>query len=52
MTCQWRVRAALTDERRARRTSPSAPAGKRSGFSRIVFVFNQGEEGLEGGGSE
>ena len=38
MTCRWHVRAALTDERSARRTSPCAHA-RRTGFVRDWFFF-------------
>ena len=38
MTCQWHVRAALTDERSARRPSPCAPA-RRTSFVRDWFFF-------------
>ena len=38
MTAQWAVRAALTDERRARRKNPTAPA-MRTSFERDWFFF-------------
>ena len=38
MTAQWAVRAALTDERRARRKNPTAPARNADSKESAFFV--------------